>query len=80
MMAVCVAHQGRPILVKRLSMDRDLLQQLMTRFDTPGVNALVLMGSHARGTQQRSSDVDLARFTNAHGHGHTGRCTAILTW
>lgn len=48
-----------------------MLQQLMTRFDTPGVDALVLMGSHARGTQQRYSDVDLARFTNAHGHGRT---------
>ena len=27
------------------------------------------MGSHARGTNQRYSDIDLARFTNAHGHG-----------
>ena len=45
-------------------MDSAFLQQFIDRFDTPGIDALVLMGSHARGTNQRYSDVDLARFTN----------------
>ncbi|MFN8490894.1 MAG: nucleotidyltransferase domain-containing protein [Caldilineaceae bacterium] len=37
-------------------------QTLATRFDTPAVKALVLMGSHARGDAGPYSDIDLVRF------------------
>lgn len=37
-------------------------QALAHQFDAPGVNAIVLMGSHARGDAGPYSDVDLVRF------------------
>lgn len=41
---------------------------LAHRFDAPGVQAIVLMGSHARGDAGPYSDVDLVRFVEeAHG-------------
>jgi hypothetical protein len=48
-------------------MDASLLAALIERFDAPDVDALVLMGSYARGTANRYSDIDLTRFTTAHG-------------
>jgi predicted nucleotidyltransferase len=38
------------------------LDQLVRKFDGPGVNALVLTGSHARGTAGVFSDIDLIRY------------------
>jgi hypothetical protein len=40
------------------------LEQLIQRFDAPGVRALVLMGSYARGDAAPSSDIDFVRFAN----------------
>ncbi|MGH2542070.1 MAG: nucleotidyltransferase domain-containing protein [Ardenticatenaceae bacterium] len=40
-------------------------QHLAHRFDKPGVAAIVLMGSHARGEAGPFSDVDLVRFLGA---------------
>jgi hypothetical protein len=39
------------------------LEQLIQRFDTPGVHAIVLMGSYARGEAGPYSDIDVVRFT-----------------
>lgn len=47
-------------------MDETLLDRLAARFDAPGVKALVLAGSHARGDAGPYSDVDLMRFVAAH--------------
>jgi predicted nucleotidyltransferase len=52
-------------------MDTAFLQTLIERFDRPDVDALVLMGSHARGQAHQYSDIDLARFTSAHGQGRS---------
>jgi predicted nucleotidyltransferase len=43
------------------SPDFDLL---VSKFDSPGVNAIVLMGSYARGNAGLFSDIDLVRFTS----------------
>jgi hypothetical protein len=51
------------------SMDTSFLQTLIERFDRPDVDALVLVGSYARGQAHQHSDIDLARFTSAHGQG-----------
>jgi hypothetical protein len=40
------------------------LEQLIQRFDVPGVHALVLMGSYARGEAGPYSDIDVVRFTD----------------
>lgn len=40
------------------------LDTLIERFDGPGVRALVLMGSHARGDAGPYSDVDVVRFVD----------------
>lgn len=40
------------------------LEQLIQRFDAPGVYALVLMGSYARGEAGSYSDIDVVRFTD----------------
>lgn len=40
---------------------------LVQKFDDPDVKAMVLMGSHARGTAGLFSDVDLVRFTSEGG-------------
>jgi hypothetical protein len=48
-------------------MDAHFIGTLFERFDGPDIDALVLMGSHARETANRYSDVDLTRFTSAHG-------------
>ena len=52
-------------------MDASFLQTLIERFDNPDVDALVLMGSYARGQAHQYSDIDLARFTNTQGHGRS---------
>lgn len=39
-------------------------EQLIQRFDAPGVHAIVLMGSYARGEAGPYSDIDVVRFTN----------------
>jgi predicted nucleotidyltransferase len=44
-------------------------QQLAQQFDGPGVNAIVLMGSHARGDAGPYSDVDLVRFVDESAAG-----------
>ncbi|MBO0777906.1 MAG: nucleotidyltransferase domain-containing protein [Ktedonobacteraceae bacterium] len=38
--------------------------KLVAHFDAPGVRAIVLMGSHARGEAGPYSDIDLVRFTD----------------
>jgi hypothetical protein len=38
------------------------LEHLIRRFDAPGVHALVLMGSYARGEAGSYSDIDVVRF------------------
>jgi hypothetical protein len=43
------------------------LEILLERFDGPDVDALVLMGSHAREAANPYSDVDLTRFSSAQG-------------
>jgi len=48
-------------------MDAPFIRTLIERFDGPDVDALVLMGSYARETANRYSDIDLTRFTSAHG-------------
>jgi predicted nucleotidyltransferase len=48
-------------------MDSSLIATLIERFDGPDVDALVLMGSYARQTANLYSDIDLIRFTSAHG-------------
>jgi Nucleotidyltransferase domain len=48
-------------------MDSAFIGTLIERFDQPDVDALVLMGSYARGTANSHSDVDLTRFRSAHG-------------
>ena len=48
-------------------MDSHFIETLIERFDGPDVDALVLMGSYARGTANQYSDIDLTRFTAAHG-------------
>jgi hypothetical protein len=40
------------------------LEQLIQRFDAPGVLAIVLMGSYARGEAGLFSDIDIVRFTD----------------
>jgi hypothetical protein len=52
-------------------MDALFLQTLIDRFDRPDVDALVLVGSYARGQAHQYSDIDLARFTSAHGQGRS---------
>jgi hypothetical protein len=52
-------------------MDTSLINVLIDQFDQPDVDALVLMGSHARGTATPLSDIDLVRFTSAHGAHRT---------
>jgi hypothetical protein len=47
------------------------LQMLIERFDAPEIDALVLMGSYARGAAHQYSDIDLARFTHANGPGRS---------
>lgn len=51
---------------------------LAARFLAPGVVALVLMGSHARGDAGPYSDIDLVRFysQNSHGQDNVGPGTA----
>jgi Nucleotidyltransferase domain len=39
------------------------VEQLVQRFDAPGVRAIVLMGSYARGEAGPYSDIDVVRFT-----------------
>ena len=39
------------------------LEQLIQRFDAPGVQAIVLMGSYARGEAGPYSDIDVVRFS-----------------
>jgi hypothetical protein len=52
-------------------MDSHFIETLIERFDGPDVDALVLMGSYARGTANLYSDIDLTRFTSAHGADRT---------
>jgi predicted nucleotidyltransferase len=52
-------------------MDAHLSEMLIKRFDGPDIDALVLMGSHARETATPYSDVDLTRFTAANGRQRT---------
>ncbi len=40
------------------------LEQLVERFDAPGVRAIVLMGSYARGEAGPYSDIDVVRLTD----------------
>jgi hypothetical protein len=40
------------------------LEQLIQRFDAPGVHAIVLMGSYARGEAGPFSDIDVVRLTD----------------
>jgi len=40
------------------------LEQLIQRFDASGVQAIVLMGSYARGEAGSYSDIDVVRFTD----------------
>jgi hypothetical protein len=48
------------------------------RFDLPGVNAIVLMGSHARGDAGPYSDVDLVRFVAEDAADLTGAGTHLF--
>jgi len=59
-----------PMMIGRV-MDTHFIETLIERFDEPDVDALVLMGSYARGTANRYSDIDLTRFTAAHGAHRT---------
>ena len=43
-------------------------EELARRFDAPGVLAIALLGSYARGDAGPYSDVDLVRFTAEGGH------------
>jgi hypothetical protein len=43
------------------------LEQLIQRFDAPGICALALMGSYARGEAGPYSDIDVVRFTDGTG-------------
>lgn len=45
-----------------IPMEMPDFESLAVQFDQPGVSAVVLMGSHARGTAGRYSDIDLVRF------------------
>jgi Nucleotidyltransferase domain len=59
-------------------MDASFDQTLIDRFDAPDVDALVLMGSYARGEAHQYSDIDLARFTSAHGDGRSKAFTGLI--
>jgi predicted nucleotidyltransferase len=48
-------------------MDATFIESLTERFDGPNIDALVLMGSYAREKANPYSDIDLTRFTSAHG-------------
>jgi len=59
-------------------MDPSFLQTLIERFDDPKIDALVLMGSYARGQAHQYSDVDLARFTSAYGDGRSQEFRGLI--
>ena len=48
------------------------LEQLIQRFEAPGIHALVLMGSYARGEAGPYSDLDVVRFTDGANLPGTG--------
>jgi len=51
----------------RSSQNQPAFEDLVARFRVPGAEALVLMGSHARGDAGPFSDIDLVRFHAQHG-------------
>lgn len=54
------------------------LDELLPRFDGPGVAAVVLMGSYARGDPGRDSDVDVVRFLDGSTTGVTGAGSHLI--
>ena len=63
---------------KGSNMNSSFLQLLIDRFNRPDIDALVLMGSFARGSAHQLSDVDLARFTSAHGQGRLNSFKGLI--
>ncbi|SRR5579885_2214170 len=65
----------------------EFLQTLVAEIDSDDVIAIILAGSHVRGTATRYSDVDFARFVRTPPQGKTkryfyrdGRLISVVTW
>src|SRR5687767_4665153 len=54
------------------------LPDLIDRFDIPPVNAIALMGSHARGDAGPYSDVDFVRFLSAGAEAIAGAGSHLI--
>ena len=63
------------------------LQAIVTEIDSDEVTAVIIAGSHVRGTATRYSDVDFARFVRTPPEGkkkryfyREGRLISVVTW
>ena len=68
-------------------LSEEFLQALVSEIDSDEVTAIILGGSHARGTATRYSDVDFARFVRTPPQGkrkryfyRDGRLISVVTW